>query len=655
MIALSLRLLRLGGRRAWSAAGLVGAGVAVATTLLAIALGALHGLDAREDRTAWRTPAAAAAGTEPIALLRARTDHVAGRTISQIDLVDPDPAAAPPPGLPRMPLVGELWVSPALAELLRTLPVDQLADRYPARGPTGVIGDAALIRPDELVAVVGRPAGDPVLTAAGSSQVVPVAGFDRPSTGADTAEVYRQLTYIAVVLMVFPVASLLGASARLTAARRVERLATLRLLGASTRQITVAAVTEVTAVATAAAVVGVAAQWLLAPALAHISIAGGGWFAADLRPSPLVSLGIVAGVALMATGAAIDGLRQVVVSPLGVARRQRPQGARLVRWLGLVGGVVVFGIANRASQDASSAVAGPVFGIGILALFGALSLIGPLIVRLLGRSMAGRARSVPALLAGRRLLDDPKGAFRPLAGLTLAVFVAGFLAPLTTAIAGQVGVDDGVLQVRAPAAQAESVAAAASDRLRALGIPARVGPVTELGSDTAELPVLPAHAGDRDRARTALAALVPGSFVYTAAEADTEGTVLFEDLGRGTLVVLVATFLVAATATGTAAAARVLDQRRALRLLRLAGTPLRVLDKARRAETVLPLCVLVGVALALGLLCASPFTSAVNVFSPSGLAVLGGVLAAGVALVVAASAASRPLLRSVTTGPGRED
>jgi hypothetical protein len=130
---------------------------------------------------------------------------------------------------------------------------------------------------------------------------------------------------------------------------------------------------------------------------------------------------------------------------------------------------------------------------------------------------------------------------------------------------------------------------------------------------------------------------------------------LVADLRTGALVVLVGTFLIAATATGTAAAARVLDHRRTLRLLRLAGTPLAVLDAARRAETLRPLLVLGGIALAMGLLCASPFAAAPGVLEPAGLVVLATALAAGTALVVGASAASRPLLRAVTTGAARED
>ncbi|GEL17064.1 FtsX-like permease family protein [Pseudonocardia asaccharolytica] len=417
MIALSLRLLRAGGRNAWSAAGLVATGVAVATALLAFALGALHGLDAREQRVGWRTPAAAPPGTAPVAQLLVRTDHVTDRAIQQIDVVDPRPDAAGPPGLPRMPLPGELWVSPALAELLRTVPADALAARYPVDVPTGVIGDAGLLGPDELVAVVGRPAGDPVLTApersevvaSARSEVVAVAGFDRPGEGLGLAEIYRQLTYVALALLVFPVASLLGASARLSAARRTERLATLRLFGASRRQVTVAAVTEVTVVAAAAAVLGIATEWLLAPAIAQISLAGSTWFVADVRPAPVTALAAFACVALLAAGSAVGGLRRVVITPLGVVRRDRPQGARLVRLLGLAAGVAVFVIMSQSIQIAPSDIVGLVFGIGVLALFGAISLIGPLVVRLLGGVLTRRARSAPALLAGRRLLDDPRG------------------------------------------------------------------------------------------------------------------------------------------------------------------------------------------------------------------------------------------------------
>jgi hypothetical protein len=637
--ALSLRLLRLGGRRAATSAALVGIGIAVGTALLAVALGAVHGWDAREARAGWRTAQPVPAAGAAVAVIATSTDAVADRPLHRIDIAGLAPTA-PPPGLPRVPEPGEVWVSPALAALLRELPPDALAERLPA--PTGEIAEAGLVRPDELVAVVGRAPSD-------IPDAVPVASF---AGGApDLLEVYRQLTHVAAALLVFPVASLLGASARLTAARRVERLAVLRLLGASTGQVTVAAVTEVTAIAAGAAVLGIAVEWAAAPALAAIELGGGGWFAADLRPGPATAAGLVAGVVVLALLAALGGMREVVVEPLGVVRRQRGGTARLLRLLGVVGGVGVFAVANGARQVSPADTAGLVFGIGVLALFGIVSLVGPLVVRLLGIRMARSARSPAVLIAGRRLLDDPRGAFRPLAGVALAVFVAGFLAPLTASMSDPAS-DDAALRIEAPAGEVGELQSEVRERLAGRGIAADVA-MTDVDGEVgvAVTPTLPA---DRDRVRTALAPLASGP-VLTEREARSENVVFVADLRRGAFVVLAGAFLVAATATGTAAAARVLDHRRTLRLLRLAGTPISVLHSARRAETVRPLLVLSAIALALGLLCAFPFAAATNAFAPAGLVLLGGSWVAGILVVVIASAASRPLLRAVTAAPARDD
>lgn len=657
MIGLSLRLLRLGGRRAWTAAGLVGAGVAVATALLMTALGALHGLDQRDLRTGWRTPVVAGAAADgsgdvearrAVATMRVRTDHAAGRPIETVDLAVLDPSAPPPPGLPRPPAPGEVWVSPALAGLLRALPADELADRYPG-SVTGELGDAGLQRPDELVVVLGRTADHPAFTAPGASPVVPVAAFDQGEAGSE-AGTYRSLTIVAVALVVVPVAGLLGASARLTATRRADRLATLRLLGASTRQVTTVAVAETTAVATVAAVAGVLLEWACAPLLARIPLAGGGWFVADVRPSWTVAVLVVLGVGALATLSAVGGLRRVVVSPLGVVRRQRAQRARLLRLLGVAAALVVFGIVQAALRTVDVSAVGVVLAVGVAALFGACVLIGPLVVRAAGAWLV-RRHSAASVIAGRRLLDDPRAAFRPVAGLTLAVFVAGFLAPLTAAISGMDGSDATTLRLR-PAAPAPDLRPRVEQALGAARIPAFL-PATDADDRASEpaadeLLVRPADPADLDRVRTLLAPLVPGTLLQTAAEASSGDAVLVGDMRRGALVVLVGTFLVAATATGTAAAARVLDHRHTLRLLRLAGTPVAVLEAARARETAVPLLANGAVALGLGLFCASPFVAVGAVAAPSGLVLLGVVLLAGTATVLAATAASRPLLRSLT-------
>ena len=59
-----------------------------------------------------------------------------------------------PPGIPALPATDELFVSPALADLMSTMPPAELADRYPGT-VVGEIGREALPSPDSLLAVVG--------------------------------------------------------------------------------------------------------------------------------------------------------------------------------------------------------------------------------------------------------------------------------------------------------------------------------------------------------------------------------------------------------------------------------------------------------------------------------------------------------------------
>jgi hypothetical protein len=83
-------------------------------------------------------------------------------------------------------------------------------------------------------------------------------------------------------------------------------------------------------------------------------------------------------------------------------------------------------------------------------------------------------------------------------------------------------------------------------------------------------------------------------------------------------------------------------------------TPLRVLDAARRTESVLPGAVLAGGAVVTGLFCAAPLTFAGGTphLDGRGVTLLAGCLALGFAGLAGASAASRPLLREVVRDAG---
>ncbi|WP_433149716.1 FtsX-like permease family protein [Actinomadura nitritigenes] len=647
---LAWRLLRGGGRRNLLGSGLTLAAVAVSTGLLLLAVTANLAFAHRTHADSWRHPGKADA--DPVMIEALATDHVRGKPITVVDLAALKPDAPAPPGMPRFPRPGETWTSPALARLLKDLPSDQLAGRFPARA--GTLGRDALVHPGELVAVVGHAPSDPAMTADrdGLSDVEGTAAptrIARYSTGATAfSGVYQALVAIASVLMVVPLLVFGGAAARLTVARRDRRLAALRLVGATPGQVVAITTAEAVLTAAAGALAGTALYAAAIPALTRITIAGGGWYASDLWPGLPVTGAVLAAVPVLVGVSAVAGLRRVVVSPLGVARRETPPALRAVRLL-LLGAVVV----------AFGATSGGLTGLGRLGLvimlaflvlaFLAINLAGPWVVALIGRITVGLARSPARLLAGRRLMDDPRSAWRTVAGVALTGFVAGFLALLGGASSGTKA--SGELRLNIPPGRAAAVAEQVKGRLDGIGAHVAVRPPAAGGpaADTAVVAItVRGGAAAVDRARTALAAAVPGHVATTPADEERSRDQLLADLRTGALTVLAVSFLIAITSAGITGASAVLDRRQAYAMLRLAGTPLRVLDRARRQETLIPLVVMGGGSLATGLFFASPFAIG---FGASGAVTLTAFVALGFGGIAGASALSRPLLRSVTTDP----
>ncbi|NJP94335.1 ABC transporter permease [Nonomuraea sp. FMUSA5-5] len=637
---LTWRLLKGGGRRGLLGTWLTLGAVAVATALLLFAVAANSAFQARAERGAWRNPVPAASGA--VAVEASRYDFVRDRTITVVDLAAlPGRTPEPPPGLPRFPAPGETWLSPALAELAEELPAGELAERYPGR--KGVLGDEALVFPGELVAVVGHAPDSPAMTAQRTDDWVvakpPVKVASLAGQPSEDAEAYQVLSLIASVLMVVPLLVFGGAAARLTVARRDQRLAALRLVGATPGQVVAMTVAEAVIVALAGALAGAVVFALAVPLLAGIEMQGGPWFAGDLFPPPLVLAGVLVAVPLLVGLSAVAGLRRVVVSPLGVAKRETPPGMRFVRVLALLAVLAAFPLLTRGTSASIIAVA--------LALaFLCINLAGPWVVGMIGRITAASARGPARLLAGRRLVDDPRAAWRTVSGVALTGFVAGFLGLLSPTGFGDEVTGPPQLRVTAPAGQVTEVAARARERLRASGVQATVKPVKNvvvaaLGS-TADDATL-------DRARTALAELVPGRTPTTQRDDRRFGIQILADVRVGTIVVLSVSFLVAIASSGITATSSILDRRQTYGLLRLAGTPLEVLDRARRTETLVPLTVMGGGAILVGAFCAVPFM--IGGMNVVGTVTLVACVVAGFAGVIGAGALSRPLLRSVTADP----
>jgi hypothetical protein len=274
----------------------------------------------------------------------------------------------------------------------------------------------------------------------------------------------------------------------------------------------------------------------------------------------------------------------------------------------------------------------------------------------LGR-IAGRfARRPATLLAARRLSDDPLGAWRTVSGLVLAGFVAGFF---TVGHLGIVGLDHrGQIAVpTANAATARHTVGEARTLLRTAGVEATVSTSDDGfllgGSDGVVAHVSGGPAG-LDTAVTALQPLGAGRLPYAGAYAEAEDTAVTDRLAELGTATLALSFLVATASAGLTAAANVLDRRRTYGLLRLSGTPLKVLDRARVRETVLPLLVLAGTTTATGLYAAVQVNKGSgSTISTSGAVQLTVCITLGALAMLAAIGGSRPLLRAVTADPSR--
>lgn len=238
---------------------------------------------------------------------------------------------------------------------------------------------------------------------------------------------YQSLAVIALVLLVVPLTSLGGAAARLSARRRDERLSTLRLLGVTPAGVGVLTVVESTLIAAAGVMIGVGGYLLLVPMVGLVPFRGTALGASAVLLSPAVIALVCTGAVTLAAVSAVLGMRQVVVSPLGV--RMRAQAAK-VHWVRAVIAAVLLGVAVLISQLAPS-VAGVVGVTVVLAvLFGGplalLNLIGPWTLKVSARRQAKRGATPVRLLAARTVLDDPKAAWRQVGGIAMASFMAVF-------------------------------------------------------------------------------------------------------------------------------------------------------------------------------------------------------------------------------------
>jgi hypothetical protein len=441
VIRFGLRLTLAGGREAATRLVMVAVAVTLGVALLLLTLAGINAVNAQNGRYAWLETGSPGAqhtsGGNPL-WWRLTADTFHGEQIGRVDVAPTGPRSDVPPGLSRLPGPGEYYASPAMADLLRDTGADQLGDRYPGR-LAGTIGAAGLPAPDTLLVVVGHSAAE--LSHDPGAKQVPGISTTTPSEcngpcfaiGIDANGIALVLSVVAAALL-FPVLIFIGTATRLSAARREQRFAALRLVGATPRQVAVISTVE----STVAAVIGVAAGFVLfyalRPVVAPISFTGAPFYTGDLTLTPVEVLLVALGIPVAAAVVARLALRRVTISPFGVSRRVTPPPPRvwrLVPVLLALAELTWFVIAGRPATTQGQIYA---YTGGILLTMAGLVLAGPWLTMIGSRLVIRRAGRPAALLAGRRLADDPRAGFRAISGLVLALFVGSVAVGLITTI-----------------------------------------------------------------------------------------------------------------------------------------------------------------------------------------------------------------------------
>ncbi|NIJ11475.1 hypothetical protein FHU38_001819 [Saccharomonospora amisosensis] len=435
-LLLGLRLAVGGGRMSGQALlrlAMTTFGVALVVAILLPAASANSLADARDAREAARAPITEPQpGVDPL-YERGWYVNAGEQQLSATILAPAGPRAPVPPGLDRLPRPGEVMASPSAADFLNS-EEGAAVKAHLGGGIVGEVGKAGLNMANDKVVFVGAKASE----LADDPDMYRVYGFGvAPTSGELDLAVAVLIAPLAVVLLL-PLLVFVTTASRMGAAERERRLAALRLVGLSSKQVRRVAAGEALVGAVAGLALGAGLFVALRPLVGDIELFGAQFFAEDFVPPWQLVVLIALLVPGLAVGAAIFGLRHTVVEPLGVVRRGK-QRQRRTWWRWTITGVGALTMAltflfapHDNPEFVSTALA---VGSGLV-LIGVAALLPWAVERLVSRLRGGPASWQ---LAVRRLQLEGGTASRVVSGLV--VVLAGSI--LIQTVVGSVSTNEG--------------------------------------------------------------------------------------------------------------------------------------------------------------------------------------------------------------------
>ena len=628
------------------------AGVAVGVMLAALLWAGFTGLGDRSERSTWTSPSSSDVWTPEATLApdevaaRSELDVFAGQAISVLYVYGADDPAVDIPGTRDGVPAGTSWVSPALAELIETVPQDELGDRFGT--VRGTLPERVLAGPDALVAIVGVDE-----TRVDESFVI-----ESQFVGHRYASfAYEALAVLGAIAVLIPVAMLLGIVTSFGSIDRSARMRAFHLLGATALDRARFAAVEAGGVALIGTIAGVLFAWVAAIPTSLVSINGSRLYPSDVRLEPVEALIAVVVVPLVFALVAAVRAARADAQPSSVRdRAERPLG-----WWRIA--VLVVGVALLALTLATNVggVAALVGGFAITAI--GIVLIGPILTHGIARIAHTRAQSAAGIMAYGRIQRNPRQIFRAVSGVVIAVFLVSlFMSGVTSVREGAVAHGDGyldedvmIVRLMSPSTiyasgqldeqQAESIvtenweiAAAieevsgvsgvarlyvtpseevASTRagLASIGIaadtdyplvtsdpisqPVVTGPATDAIDETQLVGLYVAADSDaaRERVRTILAGSTTStSTTATPAEYENLNATTAREYRTLAILGIIVAAGVSAVALAAATISAVRDRRRTLGLMRLTGMPFSAVKGIMLREAVVPLAAAVALA-----------------------------------------------------------
>ena len=362
------------------------------------------------------------------ALIAASTDYFRQETIQRRDIGVTDDTSLVLPWGDRIPDPGEFYASPALMRLIASHPSDQLGARFGTA--IGEIPNSALSGPDQLVVVVGEP----IARMKTNGMTVLVSDLEGVRTRDNL--VYSSIIIVGGIAMFLPVLILVSIVTEFGAVQRMERFATLRLIGAKPSSVVAMAAAEMSLLALAGSLLGVAIWWILRPVGAAFSIDGTRFFVDDLS---VESGTIVLAILFTTVGATLTAawrINRAGIGPLGASRAPMERAPSPFRLLPVVGGIGLTALATltwKAGRFDSNLTQLMLFagftitGLGIL-------ISGPWLTSLCSRWTMRRATSAAGVIAASRIRRHPVATFRAMSGLVLTIFIVSVFAGTASSV-----------------------------------------------------------------------------------------------------------------------------------------------------------------------------------------------------------------------------